>query len=121
MPQGILGRPQHQAKTAGIAQPQADLAVKFQIDVVVWFGRGVGRGDAQGPRHSQMHDEGALGKFKKQVLGASRHLRETLATQDVGQILRHGLAKTALAHHHARDAASLEVGGDTPSGGFNFG
>ena len=68
--------------------------------------------DEQGPRRHGV---------RKQVLGASFHLPNTLPRQARIQIIRHRPAQAGIAHQHPLHSLALQVGLNAPAGGFDFG
>jgi len=60
-------------------------------------------------------------EIEQQVLAPPRHAREHTAGQGQTEILRHGIAQTPLAHHHADEGASFDVGKNAATGNFDFG
>ena len=123
--QPVAGRvapgPEQGAETAGVGEPEAAPVFQHQVQVVVRARRGVGRQDAQRPRHAQVQDGGARGGADEQVLGTTLDRTHRLAGQLALQGPGHRPAQPPLADDHGRDAAAGQVGRDAAAGGFDLG
>ena len=113
--------PQQRAETprVGVTQRQAGL----QLDIhMLMLGCGQATLDqTQTARHTQMTDQTADFGLDQQVLGAALDALDSLAGQTHVQVFGDGPAQTALTHDDAADALTLEIGGDTAAGSFDFG
>src|SRR6266851_4581634 len=112
--------PQHYAEAAWIAQTQRDTA-ENQVHMIVLAGKGLRFGQAQAPRHAQVHDERAGVAFEQQVFPTPHQAFHPLADESAGEFAGNALTQIGIAHGDARNRLAEHERLDAAAGDLDFG
>ncbi|MNT88867.1 hypothetical protein D3C72_2294890 [compost metagenome] len=79
-----------------------------------------GRDAAQGPRHAQMHDLGAVLEAQQQVFAAARAFQHGASAHQGRQFGRNGPAHAGFVDDQSRERPAGDDGVDSSARGFDF-
>lgn len=100
-----LRMPENRTKSARVVISKHTV-FKRQIDMIMPARRPRLRQEPQAPRHTQMHDQRAMGQSHQQILAAPIDRFDTPPSQQVVQPWRHRPAQLRLPHVSAKQLAT---------------
>jgi hypothetical protein len=112
--------PQKTAKTARVTVTQATATRQYNIDVVVFLYSPVIANDAEGTRHSQMHDKRPGLGGKQKILCPPLNGDNPLPAKLLVQVSRHRPPQARVANNKLQHLFAIGKRCDSTAGCFNF-